>query len=364
MQQDFNTIRSAGLKCIIRFAYSDDQSLVGSLDANKTQVLAHISQLKPLLNNHSDIIMVVQTGFIGAWGEWYYTDNFGYPTPNAIDNLNRKTVVDALLAALPPNKKIQLRTPALKMTLNSTYSIPLSATEAFTRTNKARIGQHNDCFLASSTDFGTYENKVNDYSWLAQETNYLPMGGETCAVNLPRSGCATALDEMKKFHWTYLNINYHPKVISGFRTNGCFTIIQNKLGYRFVLINGSYPKSVSVGKNSFLIQFKLNNTGFSSIINSRNAFLILRNNATNKEYSIQLKTNPMLWSAANLQNISETITLPAGIPIGSYKLFLNLPDSYVTISSRPEFSIRLANDGLWEAKTGYNNLLHTLNIII
>ena len=245
MQQDFNTIRSAGLKCIIRFAYSDDQSLVGSLDANKTQVLAHISQLKPLLNNHSDIIMVVQTGFIGAWGEWYYTDNFGYPTPNAIDNLNRKTVVDALLAALPPNKKIQLRTPALKIKLNSTYSIPLSATEAFTRTNKARIGQHNDCFLASSTDFGTYENKVNDYSWLAQETNYLPMGGETCAVNLPRSGCATALDEMKKFHWTYLNINYHPKVISGFRTNGCFTIIQNKLGYIFVLINCSCAQALS-----------------------------------------------------------------------------------------------------------------------
>ena len=72
----------------------------------------------------------------------------------------------------------------------------------------------------------------------------------------------------------------------------------------------------------------------------------------------------MLWSAANLQKISETINLPAGIPIGSYKLFLNLPDSYVTISSRPEFSIRLANDVLWEAKTGYNNLLHTLNLII
>ncbi len=34
---------------------------------------------------------------------------------------------------------------------------PLAANEAFNGTDKARIGFHNDCFLASADDYGTYE---------------------------------------------------------------------------------------------------------------------------------------------------------------------------------------------------------------
>lgn len=67
------------------------------------------------------------------------------------------------------------------------------------------------------------------------------MGGETCAINPPRSNCATALSEMKRFHWSYLNIDYNQDVINGFVREGCFVTIQNGLGYRFELTNGTYP---------------------------------------------------------------------------------------------------------------------------
>src|SRR5436189_6061822 len=46
MQNDFDKIRNTGMKCILRFAYSDNTT--GNLDANKEQILAHIAQLKPL----------------------------------------------------------------------------------------------------------------------------------------------------------------------------------------------------------------------------------------------------------------------------------------------------------------------------
>jgi len=75
-----------------------------------------------------------------------------------------------------------------------------------------------------------------------------------------------------------------------------------------------------------------------------------------------LKTNFNLWFANSLQHISETFQLPETLSIGKYKLFLNLPDSYVSIRHRPEYSIRLANNGLWEEKTGFNNLLHNIAI--
>jgi hypothetical protein len=41
---------------------------------------------------------------------------------------------------------------------------------------------------------------------------------------------------------------------------------------------------------------------------------------------------------------------------GNYDLLLALPDQYSTLSQRPEYSIRLANEKVWEEKTGYNKL--------
>lgn len=47
---------------------------------------------------------------------------------------------------------------------------------------------------------------------------------------------------------------------------------------------------------------------------------------------------------------------------GTYEAFLNLPDPEATLRRRPEYSIRLANEGVWEPSTGYNNLQATIAI--
>ena len=75
------TVRQAGLKCILRFAYTDDDPTERNEkppfgDASKDRIMAHIQQLKPLLRDNADVIAVLQAGFIGVWGEWYYTDDF------------------------------------------------------------------------------------------------------------------------------------------------------------------------------------------------------------------------------------------------------------------------------------------------
>ena len=70
MQADFDTVRKAGLKCIVRFAYSNDNIETITWDATLSQILAHINQIAPILNSNIDVIAVVQTGFIGSWGEW------------------------------------------------------------------------------------------------------------------------------------------------------------------------------------------------------------------------------------------------------------------------------------------------------
>jgi hypothetical protein len=357
MQSDFNKIRSAGLKCIVRFAYSDN--INGALDASKAQILAHIQQVKPMLIANVDVIATMQAGFIGSWGEWYYTNYFGM-SPTTADYANRKEVVDAILAALPSSRMVQLRTPTLKQKTYTTTTA-LSQSQAFNGTNIARLGHHNDCFLSSSTDFGTYNNVSTEYPYLQQETKYTPMGGETCAVNEPRSKCTTAVSEMQQFHWSYLNFDYNPNVISGFQSDGCFSEIQNKLGYRFELVNGTYPQSASKG-NTMSFSFKILNTGYAATYNQRTVYLVLRNASSNQEYSVALNTDPRFWTSGVQQTITENVTLPSNMITGTYNLFLNLPDTNSTISSRPEYSIRLANNSTWEANTGYNNLLHAVNV--
>ncbi|CAM3599684.1 hypothetical protein FSS13T_17440 [Flavobacterium saliperosum S13] len=358
MQADFNAIRNAGIKCIVRFAYSDTD-VAGQRDASKTQILAHIEQLRPLLQNNVDVIAVMQAGFIGSWGEWYYTDYFGM-SPSSTDYANRKAVVDGILSALPASRMVQIRTPKLKQATYSTTSA-LTQSQAYNGSALSRLAHHNDCFLSSSTDFGTYTNTSTEYPYLEQETKFLAMGGETCAVNEPRSGCLTAVQEMKKFHWSYLNVDYNAAVISGFSSNGCLNDIKNQLGYRFEMVNGSFPQSANIG-GSMAVNLKIRNTGYATPYNQRTAYIVFKNTVTNDVYTKALASDPRLWTSQAETTIAENITLPSNITQGSYRLYLVIPDAASGLSARPEYSIRMANANTWDATTGYNNLNAVINV--
>ena len=355
---DMTRTRNAGIKCILRFAYSSSTTL-GQRDASKAQILSHIQQLTPIFNANSDIITAVQAGFIGTYGEWYYTDHFGM-NPTTADYANRREVVDALLTALPSSIKIQVRTPKLKQRLfNST--VALTQSQYFNNIAGSRVGHHNDCFLSDASDVGTYTNIATEYPYLAQETKFVPMGGESCDFDPNRSTCNVGTSEMALFHWSYMNIDYYPEVIDGFEDNNCLNDIKKKLGYRYELVSGTFPNTVS--SNGLLnIALTIKNTGFASVYNDRTAYIVLKNTVTNHTYSLPLASNPKLWLDTNVIPINEQLTLPNDIVPGNYQMYLHLPDKSATISARPEYAIRLANENTWEATTGYNKLNHTLNV--
>ncbi len=86
LQQQLTTVRAAGLKMILRFAYTT--STAGD-DAPLARVQSHLDQLAPYLSSNKDVIAVMQAGFIGAWGEWYYTQNFGNAGTVTADRLGQ-----------------------------------------------------------------------------------------------------------------------------------------------------------------------------------------------------------------------------------------------------------------------------------
>ena len=94
------SLSEGGAKCILRFCYSNGYDEKDKpWDATPQQALRHIAQVKPIIQEYSDVILVVQAGFIGSWGEWYYTENFK-------NDADRKAIVDALLDAFPSDRQI------------------------------------------------------------------------------------------------------------------------------------------------------------------------------------------------------------------------------------------------------------------
>ncbi|GAA0581795.1 DUF4832 domain-containing protein [Kribbella sandramycini] len=355
LQQQIDTVRAAGLKLILRFAYTT--STTGD-DATRARVVAHLDQLAPYLNSGKDVIAVVQAGLVGAWGEWYYTQNFGNAgTVTATDWANRKAVTDKLLSVVPSTRMVQLRTPKFKRTMYTTSVVQPG--DAYNGSTNSRLGHHNDCFLASPDDFGTYENTAVEYPYLQDETRFVAMGGETCAVNAPRSTCPTATAELAQFHWSYLNIGYEPNVLASWSSGGCMADVTKKLGYRLRLESGTYPSSATRG-GSLPISFSVRNDGYATPYNPRGLELVLRNTSTGTNYRLAMSSDPRRWTAGASTNVAQTLTVPTSVPAGSYQLLLNLPDPL--LSARPEYSIRLANQSTWEASTGMNSLLHTLTI--
>lgn len=355
-QRQADTVRAAGLKMVVRFAYTS--STAGD-DAPLSRVLQHIDQLAPYLRNNADIIHVLQGGFIGAWGEWWYTQNFGNAgVISAGDWANRKAVVDRLLSALPSNRMAQLRTPKIKRTMYGTAA--LTPGQAYNGSAVARLGHHNDCFLAGPDDWGTFENTGVEYPYLAAETQFVPMGGETCNPNPPRSQCPTALHELAQFHYNYLNNDYIADVLNSWTSGGCMPEVRRRLGHRLALTQGTYPPTATSG-GSLGIQFTVQNLGWAAPFNPRGLNLVLRNTATGAVHLRPLSADPRRWAAGTTTTVSQSVSL-AGVPAGSYRLLLSLPDPQARIANRPEYAIRLANAGMWESSTGYNDLQSTVNI--
>ncbi|HXB91082.1 MAG TPA: DUF4832 domain-containing protein [Puia sp.] len=396
IEHDLAAVREAGIKVILRFAYinkartgdcPDEYKICPPYgDASKEIVLTHISQLKAIFEKYADIIAVLQEGFIGIWGENYYTDYFGDASNAGAGRImdqgwqDRNEVLRALLAALPESRMIQVRTPQIKQKFiygphADTHSQAMTPDQAFTNSQLARIGFHNDCFLASPTDYGTYNDYGSSLSpraeanetmrkYLQEDSRYVPVGGETCDdAYSPQNDCAPsghAEEEMAAVHLSFLNTTYNNDVNNDWDSLGCMSSIRKRMGYRFRLEEANFPASATAGR-SFTFKIRVRNEGYASPYNSRTAWLVLRERQSGREFTVPCRADVRRWFSGEV-DFSETVPLPAVIPPGQYDLFLNLPDPYPSIAKTPEYSIRLANEDVWEKATGYNNLHYQLTI--
>ncbi len=355
--EDMEELRKYGLKCVLRFAYTEDIS--DKVDATPEWVQLHLEQLRPHLVQNADVIYVLEAGFVGVWGEWYYTTRYGNESQHM--NANRRKVIEYLFANAPEDRFILFRYPMIK-TEYLGDDTPLTADEAFTGTEKARMGCHNDAFLNSWGNDGTYasDDKSDDPNvrqYIATETLYVPNGGETNVESnsLAEKVYTDAPAEMSEYHWSFCGKSYATQVTSRWRSSGIFDTLNIHMGYRFNLIDAQLSDSAApAGKMNVTI--RLRNSGYAPLYNERHAYLVLRN-SSDQTWSLPLASDPRRWLPnGRISAINEQLSLPADLPEGTYRLYLHLPDNYESIAADPRYAVRFANEDTWDEATGMNDL--------
>ena len=346
MQTDFNRIRAAGAKVIVRFTYTSSSSYT-VFQPTKAQILAHIAQLKPVINANKDVITSIQAGFIGKYGEWYYTGstefgNADYTKYTTKQWTNRKQVMDTMLSSFDSSIPLQIRYVYAKQKM-------------YGNTYVGRIGFYNDAFLANYGDSGTFlvsgsqgVPSTTDVTYWQNNTINNPVSGETNMVNSPRTDCANATIEMNKFNWSLINKDYFPTVISNWQTNGCFSTIQKSIGYDFRLNSSNITNGI--------LTINMGNYGYANLFKDRKAYLVCKNTTTNVNYSFLIDSNIKNCNNSNYNITTNLTTL--GLPTGTYKLYLNLPDPFI---SNKLYSIQTSNLNTWTTE-GFNDLLQTYNV--
>ena len=351
VRKNMQALREAGAKCILRFAYTNSQSK-HPYDAEPKWVARHIEQLKPILQEYSDVILCFQSGFIGVWGEGYYTDNFFFDPQTPEEHKLRKEVIDAMLDAIPADRQVALRTPMFKRNMYATsYTDTLTLATAYDGSAKARICAFNDCFGASADDYGTFIGKDTREYW-RKETRYTLMGGETCGLS-DYCKCKQSIKDCEDFHWTYMNSGYNADVLNRWQSDGCMDEVKRRLGYRLSLKDVATSEAAA-GK-AFRVRFNIRNTGFAAPGNPRHIELVLVDGNGKKTVYEFKDVDMRYWFANETVTVDKLIDLPKDAS-GNCTLYLNMPDPKATLHDNPLFSIRLANDGVWNEKTGYNKI--------
>ena len=108
----------------MRFAYTetafDPPDHPQPNDAPLSTVESDLAKLAPAIRDNSDVILLVEAGFVGRWGEGtnsFYFGSIPNPDPALIKWDDRKVIVERLLDIMPAGRTVLLRTPGMKQAM-------------------------------------------------------------------------------------------------------------------------------------------------------------------------------------------------------------------------------------------------------
>jgi hypothetical protein len=356
--------RNAGVKVLFRPRYDTPGSNVpngcGLFHAlNKTLQLAHIDAVAAMLGDFRDVIGAIQMGYLGRYGEWNTAGHADSTAPLLYSYTDRSDIIDRVL----------LKYGAEGIQQHAELRRPVFAKEVLDRNPSAKVGLHNDCFMTTSSDMGTYSDFTGSpanfgstsaaKAWAQAFTANASFGGETC----PSGGgerwrsCSNMIgtsSEPGSLHMNYLNGEWAADAVSTWTSGGCYDEIRRKLGYRFEVTRVAFTPAVAAGQ-PFTVQVDIRNTGWAKLHRPRTAKLVLRSGAAAPSFTLANGATAT-WAPGSTTTLSVTANAPS--TPGTYSVRLAIPDP--DAPARIPYAVKLASQrggtNVFDATTGENNL--------
>jgi hypothetical protein len=344
-----DAVRADRVKAVLRIVYHEVATFTPPEAAISIQE-AHLDQLgTEIFLPYEDLIIALQAGGIGAYGEWYFAP------PAFTTTATRKQLLDKMFDVISPDSFVMVRTPYYKQEYDAAGA---TADRVF------RTSHYNDCFLSSADDTGTYAcypwpgscptiTQLKDY--VAIDSAVVPIGGETCNDNF-LNDCSNTLTEMDYLGFSFINTLWFSSIRSKWQSQGCFNEIATKLGYRFELVSATVPDNIQEGQD-FTVSVTIKNTGYAQMYYSRPVYIRMMDDTNSEIVYYWTGADPRSWlSGGGNYTFSNTFTAPATLNTSSVSLSLWMPDNLPANYGFPEYSVQCANIGVWDSTNG-NNLL-------
>ena len=292
LQQTFDNIRTNKGFVIVRICYDPWYNGRSNVTPDHEWVLKHVKQLAPVLSKNTDVIVALEMGMHGAYGEMHSDTNITYDRVSEAVNL--------MLRNTPPELKILTRTGnySAKVLGFDNWGVDFNIdSDKFKEIAKAkgdtmyRVGMFNDGYLGTQYDYGTWGAdcktsicREEGVAWLEKYGINTPYGGEALTtangyqvINTPEF----LAYEGFRTHTSYLNIQWNNNLIDSWKKTlfkqkdfdydparvdslTGFKYINDHLGYRFVLRESWM--SDTVGDDGILrAKLRIQNVGFGNL---------------------------------------------------------------------------------------------------
>lgn len=391
MQTYFDQLEKMGMKAVLRFAYEKDFMGRAAIGPTLEQALTHLDQLKPFLEKNKNLILVVQAGVIGAWGEWHASVHGLHKSDES-----KRAILKKIMEVVPEDKMVQVRVPTYKNLLKGEPEL------------YKRISFHDDFIVIKPEpwDADMHEGTTN-FDQIVNESPFLIVDGELPwgfwsvgkDPDAPTAGWLIDGHEAARRlflqHYTSLSVihnykeqhrnqtfdeenapeysmvvwkktpvsedfllqnkmpvsaNYFQNQDGSKAERNIFEYIRDHLGYRIELQKISLPEKLKSGKH-FTFNMEVINRGFATVFGNHNLYLVLIDKDDHIS-EIPLDVNLNDWQPHQpgdktytplTHKIKTSISLPESLPTGIYKLGLWIPDNSNQLRYNSRYAIKCAN---------------------
>ena len=302
LQESLDSIRANRGFAVVRICYDPWYNGRSNVTPDHEWVLKHVKQLAPVLSKNTDVIVALEMGMHGAYGEMHSDTNITYDRIAEATNL--------MLRNTPPELKILTRTGnySAKVLGFDNWGVDFHIDgEKFAEIAKAkgdtmyRVGMFNDGYLGTQYDYGTWGAdcktsicREEGVAWLEKYGINTPYGGEalTTAENYQVINTPEFLSyEGFRTHTSYLNIQWNNNLIDSWKKTlfnikdfdydfervdslTGFKYINDHLGYRFVLRESWVTDTVGFD-GIFRAKLRIQNVGFGNLTHKVKASLVV-----------------------------------------------------------------------------------------